>query len=330
MVRRSWSGLPNPSLRVLSAVYGMGADLRNVAWTVGVAATTRAPIPIISVGGLTVGGSGKTPITAALARHLADSSLRVAVLTPGLADEAALHATWNPDVPVFSGRDRCRLARQAAHEGASVVVLDSGFHHRRLERDLDIVTISTDYSGNRFRLPAGPFRERMAEITRADALVVVRRQAPAASTRLLVMELAQAFPGVPIIEARIAPVSLSPVNEAARDVNGPSPNLAVAGVMWPESVLAATKELGLDPEHWLVLPDHAVFDEPAITHIIDLAGSAGLVCTGKDAVKLIAALPLSVPIWQVMERVEWERGGTELLGAVADVAGMGSCRRAVN
>ena len=328
MVRRSWAGAPSPMLRAMSVVYGMAVDLRNAAWTVGLAAPVRASVPIISLGGLTIGGSGKTPITSALARHLADSGSDVSILIADLADEKALHATQNPDIPVLSGRDRGELARLAVHQGATVVLLDSGFQHRRLQRDLDILVISADYSGNRARLPAGPYRERWAEIGRADSIILTRRQAPAEAVADLAAALSKSFPGVPVAEARIAPASLAPVTEAARKVDVPLPDLAVAGVMWPGSVFAAVKELGLAPKHWLTLPDHAVFDQGIVASIVELAGSGGVVCTGKDSVKLTSALPDSVPVWQIIEHVEWGRGRSELLRGVTRVARMGTNARA--
>lgn len=322
LLRRSWTGSPHASLLPLSAAYGAIADLRNVAWSLGVTLPIRAPIPIISVGGLTVGGSGKTPISAALARHLADSGSRVAVLTAVPEDEAALHARWNPDIPVLTGRRRGDLARQASDRGATVAVMDSGFQHRSLERDLDIVAISADDAGNRLRLPAGPFRERWAEIGRADAVIVVRRQAASEASAHLARALSYAFPNLHIAMVRISASSLAPVSEAAHDVKMPAPNVATAGVMWPDHFFASVRRLGLQPKHCLSLSDHAVFDEQIVARIVELAGAGGVVCTGKDAVKLSSVLPITIPLWQVIEQVEWEEGGGRLLQAAARVAGL--------
>jgi len=271
---------------------------------------------------MTVGGSGKTPISAALARHLADSGSRVAILTAVPDDEAALHANWNPDIPVFTGRGRGDLARQASDLGATVAVMDSGFQHRSLERDLDIVAISADDAGNRLRLPAGPFRERWAEIGRADAVIVVRRQADSEASAQLAMVLSHAFPNLHMAMVRISANSLEPVSPAAHDVKTPVPTLAMAGVMWPDHFFASVRRLGLQPKHCLALPDHAVFDEQLIASIVELAGAGGVVCTGKDAVKLSSVLPIAIPLWQVIEQVEWEVGGRRLLEAASRVAGL--------
>ncbi len=324
LIRQSWTGSPNSGLRALSVAYGALADLRNAVFTLGLATSVRAPIPVISIGGLTVGGTGKTPITAALATHLTDSGSRVAVLTAGNADELALHGAWNSDIPVLGGRDRRALAERAADGGASVVLLDSGFQHRRLQRDFDIVALSADYGGNRSRLPAGPFRERWAAIARADTVVVVRRQATREDANRLVNAVLSAFPGLPVAEVRIIPVSLAPVSQAAHVVRQPSPGVAVAGIMWPGSFFAAVAQLGLKPAHRLTLADHAAYDERTVSTVVELAGPGGVVCTSKDAVKLASLLPDEMPVWQIEERVVWEKGGATLLAAVAHIAGLGS------
>jgi len=301
----------------------MGIDLRNAAWAVGLANAARAPIPIISVGGLTAGGSGKTPVSAALARHLADTGSSAAVLTAGLDDEATLHSTWNPDIPVLGGRNRLELARQAMDHGATVALLDSGFQHVRLERDLDIVAISADYTGSKLRLPAGPFRERWEAVARADAVILVRRHATSAVVAHLAVAIQQSFPWVEIAEARIISSELRPVSDTAHQVETPSPGVAVAGVMWPESFFVTVKEFGLVPRHCLALPDHAVFDQHMIAKIADLAGSDGVVCTSKDVVKMIDALPDTVPLWHLEERVEWGTGGSRILDYVRQIARLG-------
>jgi tetraacyldisaccharide 4'-kinase len=301
-------------------VYGLGADLWNLTWNVGLVKPARCTVPVISVGGLAVGGSGKTPISAAVARHLADAGSRVAVLTAGFADELGVHAAANPDVHAAGGGNRTALALEAAHRGSTVVVLDSGFQHRRLHRDLDIVTMLVDYRGNRRRLPAGPFRDRFASLARADATVLVRRQAPPAAGTFLYDGLLRAFPHMHVATARILPSGLQPLTVAARDVATPNPEVAVAGIMWPEVFFGALQELGLSPGHKISLPDHAAVDRSTTMAIAERAGSGGVVCTGKDAVKLVASLPATVPIWSLMEHVSWEEGGDALLQGAVRIA----------
>ncbi len=319
-IRRAWTGRPNAGLRAAAGAYGLGVDSWNLGWTVGLLMPARCPVPVISVGGLAVGGSGKTPISGAVARHLADAGSEVTVLTAGFADEVAVHAAANPDVRVAGGRNRRALAIEAAHEGSTVVVLDSGFQHRRLHRDLDIVTMLVDYRGNRRRLPAGPFRERWASLARADATVLVRRQAPRTAATYLYDELQRAFPGMHVATARILSSGLQPLTAAARDIADPKPEVAVAAIMWPDVFFGALGELGLSPGHQVALADHASVDQSTTSAIVDRAGAGGVVCTGKDAAKLLASLPPTLPIWSLAERVVWEEGGDMLLEGVVRTA----------
>jgi len=323
-IRRAWGSRPNAGLRAGSAAYGLGVDCRNLAWTVGLMKPARCPVPVISVGGLAIGGSGKTPLTVAVARHLADAGSSVAVLTAGYADELAVHAAANPDIRVAGGRDRRTLAIEAAQAGSTVVVLDSGFQHRRLHRDLDIVAIFVDYRGNRRLLPAGPFRERWASLSRADAVVLVRRQAPPAAAGCLSGEIQGAFLGTHVATARIRPIGLEPLTEAAREVGTPDPQVAVAGIMWPGAFFGALGELGLSPGNRISLADHAPVNRSTRTAIVDQAGAGGVVCTGKDAAKLVASVPATVPIWSLLEQVSWEEGGDALLEAAVRTARLGA------
>lgn len=316
LARRSWRPGPNPILWLPSVLYGGILDARNVFWTLGVARSSESPIPIISVGGLTIGGSGKTPVTAALARYLADAGLGVAVLTPGQKDELEVHTGWNSDVPVTGGRSRAALTRRAADLGAEVGLLDSGFQHRRLARDLDVVTILVDQYRGLKRLPAGPARERWAALDRAHVVVLVRRLAPKAVANRLEQAVREAFPQLHVAHVTIRADSVSPVSTAARAVATPDPQLAVAGVMWPELFFAGLGDAGVSPAHQLALADHAELDRASVSLITELAGTGGIVCTAKDSGKLAESLPDSLPLWRIDESVVWGPGGDALLAGI--------------
>lgn len=321
-VRGAW-GAPGSGLRALAGLYGAAADLRNVLWDAGVFQPTRVDVPVISLGGLSTGGAGKTPLAAALARHLADAGADVAVLTPGQQDELRLHAELNPDVPVLGGRWRIPLARRAVREGAGVLVLDSGFQHRRLHRDLELVACNVDQVANRERLPAGPYRERFAALDRADAAILVRRVGSPEQARELADEITGIAPRALVVQVRIEPGGLRPANPAAARTASPDPAVAVAGVMWPESFFRWLADAGLRPEHRLALPDHARYDEVLAGDIAATCGERGIVCTRKDAVRLVPLVPDGIPVWWLAEQIVWERGGRRLLAGVRRVAGVG-------
>lgn len=321
-VRSAW-GDPGSGLRALAVLYGAAVDMRNLLWEAGVFRPHRVSAPVVSVGGLSTGGSGKTPVVAALARHLADAGARVAVLTAGQEDELRLHAELNPDLPVVGSRWRVPLARAAARDGADVLLLDSGFQHRRLHRDLEIVACNVDQAGKRHRLPAGPYRERFTELRRADAVILVRRGATRAEALELAEEVVGVAPRARTVEVSLRPVSLRAANPAARRVDVPAPAAAVAGVMWPEAFFRWLAVLDIQLEHRFALRDHARYDERTVRGIAAAAGVRGLVCTRKDAVRLAELVPETTPVWWLEEELVWGAGAARLLAGLRRMAQQG-------
>ena len=323
-IRGAWNGRPGGALRLSAAAYGAVTGARNLLYDSGVLASRRAPIPVVSVGGLTVGGSGKTPITADLAAHLGRAGVRTAILTHGFDDEMDVHRRMAPGALVYGGPDRASLAGTAAGEGVQLALLDSGFQHRKLHRDLDIVTVDeTSAGGSLARLPAGPFREGLAAVTRADLVVVVSRP-PAregsagqgerrelvARGRSRLRELEEASGAPPFLSARILPGPLVAANEPARTVNEPRPSVAVAGIMWPEIFFDQVRPLAAPELETVRLRDHARIDDVLGDRLRDGARDAGVVCTLKDSMKLVRVLGDSVPVWYLSESVIWDDSGT--------------------
>lgn len=318
-IRGAWNGQPGGALRLSSAAYGAVAGARNLLYDSGVISCRRAPIPIVSVGGLTVGGSGKTPITADLAARLVEAGVRTATLTHGFEDEIDVHRKLAPGAVVYGGRDRVTLAQTAAVEGAQIALLDSGFQHRRLHRDLDIVTVDEASAGGSLAfLPAGPFRESLAAATRADLVVVVSR--PSASEgragqesresavrgRSRLRELEDAPGAPPFLSARILPGPLVAANEPARATDRPCPTVAVAGIMWPGVFFDQVSPLAAPGLETVRLRDHARIDDALGGRLRAMAGRSGIVCTLKDSMKLVRVLGDSVPVWYLSETVAWD------------------------
>ncbi len=174
----------------LSWPYSLAVRLRNGLYSAGLLRARKVPAAVISVGNLTVGGTGKTPLVAWLAKKLQSKGLRVAILTRGYRatnhkseienqkydDEPALLAAGCPGVNVVVNPDRIAGAKRAIDEHyAEVLLLDDGFQHRRLARDIDIVTIdATAPFGYGRLLPAGLLREPISGLRRADAVVITR------------------------------------------------------------------------------------------------------------------------------------------------------------
>src|SRR5690606_37512688 len=150
---------------------------RNRAFDSGLLRSERAPIPVISVGNLGVGGAGKTPFAAWVAGRLHEYGRRPAIVLRGYgADEILVHRELNPDVPVHAARARIEGVREAAARGSDVVILDDGFQHRAIQRDLDVVLLTADgWTGEVRLLPRGPWREDLGALRRADLVVVTRK-----------------------------------------------------------------------------------------------------------------------------------------------------------
>ena len=318
-IRRAWDGQPGGALRIASAAYGVIAGTRNLMYDSGLLACRSSPVPVVSIGGLTAGGSGKTPIAADLACRLGAAGVPTAILAHGFEDEMEVHRRLAPEARVYGSRSRVRLARQAAADGAQIIVLDSGFQHRRLHRDLDVVTLDVASASSRpAHLPAGPFREGLAALSRADIVVVVRRtpagdasgsgMAEPIPPRLRAFQEAPDAP--PFVRARIQPGPLVAANMSGGDLDRPHPAVAVAGVMWPEAFFAQVRDTVASEPETVSLRDHARIDASLGDRLRDMAGASGIVCTLKDSTKLVGVLGESVPIWYLSEKVIWEGQGS--------------------
>lgn len=169
-------------LAALALPYGVATTVRNALYDRGIFRATKAAIPVISVGNVTVGGTGKTPLVAWMCRQLIGMGRHPAIVSRGYgarrgepSDEAAELAILLPGVPHVANRDRVAGVAEAATRGADVVVLDDGFQHRRLWRDLDVVAIdASDPFGCDCLLPRGLLRESVRGLARADAFVLTR------------------------------------------------------------------------------------------------------------------------------------------------------------
>ena len=188
-------------LKLLGKIYGLGADLRNSLYDRGILKTHSLGARTISIGNITTGGTGKTPLVAHVASILSVNGEKVCILTRGYGRDnpgdrvlvsdgtnILVDARTGGDEPVELGRkllgkaivvadaDRVSAARWAKEEfGITAFVLDDGFQHRRVKRDLDIVCIdATNPFGRGMMLPAGALREPLENLSRADAIVLTR------------------------------------------------------------------------------------------------------------------------------------------------------------
>lgn len=169
-------------LTVLSWLYGLLVGLRNRLYDISFLPTVKVPAAVVSIGNITTGGTGKTPLVAWLCNHFIGKGIKTAVLTRGykkkgdVADEPAMLTKAVPSIIVIVNPDRVAGAEKAISEhNAKLLVMDDGFQHRKLARDVNIVAIdATVPFGNEKILPAGLLREPLDSLSRADAVVITR------------------------------------------------------------------------------------------------------------------------------------------------------------
>ncbi len=329
-VWRSW-------LAPLSAAYAGVMTLRNRHYD-RPGATRRATVPVISVGNLTVGGTGKTPMVIDLARRLRDLGHRPAILTRGYkaragetADEVLEFHTAIPGVAVVVDPDRVRGAETAsAQHGADCVVLDDGFQHRRLSRDLDIVLIDAlDAWGGGRVLPAGRLREPQAGLRRASLIVLTRtNQVEPSQVAAIAAECARLAPRVKVLQAGVEIDACvrrdgTRIDEDALRRGGA---VAVCGLGNPETFQRLVGDFVL-PTPRIVFGDHHRYTATDARFIQARAADAGaswVVTTRKDWVKLLALWPDDGPeLVRIDIRLRWADGEDVLLGLLRGVFAAG-------
>jgi tetraacyldisaccharide 4'-kinase len=322
-------------LAPLSALYGRAARLRADWYASGRLSSRALPRPSISVGNLTFGGTGKTPFVEFLARRFRFEGWRPAVLSRGYGratrgvvvvstgggplvppdqggDEPVALARSTSGVLVVVGERRAEAARRAADLGADLFLLDDGFQHLAVRRDVNLLLLDArDPFGGGKLAPAGRLREPIAAVGRADAVIFTRvdRGAPGADARALLARLA---PRAPVFHARIRPTGLRDEHGAPIDVEALSPRrlLAVCGIANPAEFGATLAELGVAPEERLDFRDHQRYGPRQLARLrsaADRTGASLIVTTEKDAVKLAGRAPL--PVVTVRLGVEVEESG---------------------
>lgn len=344
-------------LGIAAAGYGVGVAWRNRRFDCGLG-VHRVGVPVVSVGNLTAGGTGKTPVVGLLASHFRRWGVNVTILSRGYKslteprpsarsplplgsqgnDEARVLDRLCPGVPHIQQPDRVAAAAEAVSRGAELLILDDGFQHRRLARDLDIVLIdATNPFGYGNLLPRGLLREPVESLRRADLILLTRANTVSPERKRLTVEAIRAVaPGPPVVEIDFPVTGLSNASGERRPVEHleETPVLAFCGIGNPDGFGATLAAAGLRPAELIPFPDHHHYGPADLGRLwrrADAYGAAAAVTTLKDLVKIRSdALPgpSPLPLWAVETGCEITANAPALYGRLDSLLGRAAARRA--
>ena len=304
-------------LRPISSLYGFVVGVRNSLYDSSTFESRRAGIPVISIGNISVGGTGKTPVTAWLADKLAKAGERPAIVLRGYGnDEPLVHSHLNPEIPVVVDAVRVRGVETAEKAGATVAVLDDAFQHRSIQRDADIVLISAErWSESMLLLPSGDLREPLSALSRASLVIVTRKSASREKALGIEKVIRNRFRDLPVAIARLAPLALRDKsgNEIPLQVLEGAWTLAFSAVGDNGSFQRQLQEVGAKI-HFKSFRDHHRFSQRELSHLAAASATVQYtICTLKDAVKVWPSWPATAkPLWYVSQALVLESGAGAL------------------
>ncbi|HEU4682270.1 MAG TPA: tetraacyldisaccharide 4'-kinase [Gemmatimonadales bacterium] len=319
--RRPDARLARLALLPASGLWRGAMAVRELAYQRGWLDVRDLPLPSVAVGNLTVGGSGKTPIAIWIARYYVSRGLVPGILLRGYGgDEALVHQHAVPEAHVIADPDRAVGAERALARGANVLVLDDAYQRLDVRRDLNLAVVSAETTrAVRWSLPAGPWREGLHALDRADAVVITRKRATREAAQALAADLRGKIAG-PVAVAHLGLRYLEGMVSGARQPASALAGkrvVAASGIADPDAFVAQTKATGaaVQVATW---KDHHDYRDEDVAWLAHAARRADhVVITQKDAVKLRNRWPNSVPepLVAVLD-LEWEEGGDRIAAAL--------------
>lgn len=320
-----------------SLLFRLAVSTRNLLYDRGLLCCRRLSVPVISVGNLTVGGTGKTPAVEYFTRSLLAHNARPAIITRGYGrrqrgttvvadgtqlcadvnasgDEAMQLARRLPEAVVIAADSKARGARYASTNfPIDIILIDDGFQHRRLHRDLDIVLIDApSLVANRWLLPAGPFREPLSSLRRAAAVILTNVDRAGAGQVDALEAMCRQRTSAILVKAILRPLSVEKLGDGSLPltiVHGKKV-FAVCGIAQPVRFLGDLRKLGAILVGQQIFPDHHAFTPEEIVRLMrraEAASAEAVVITEKDSAKWShAARPRHLPI--LFLRVEFLPG----------------------
>ena len=345
-------------LRLFSVCYGIGVFCKLVLYKYGIWKQHRLPCKVISLGNITVGGTGKTPTAQVLAAMIRDMGCRVVILNRGYraswqgpiglvsdgqrifmtaaeaGDEAFLLAKNVPGVAVVVGKDRALTGEYAVRElKADVIILDDGYQHWQLDRDLDIVLIDTlNVFGNNFLLPRGTLREPLENLDRAQVFLLTKVDQSTVEARTKIRETLQRYNrNALVVESIHNPRCFIELEDWYKGLRSKTAALesiqdrrvlAFSAIGNPSSFEQTLHDIGAKVAVAERYPDHHDYTMAEMQSAMEKALQAGvyaLVTTEKDAVKIPAEFISSeraLPVYVVGIEVKFTDGSQELLDLI--------------
>lgn len=313
-------------LGALTGLYQSVINAKNYLYDEAYFQAFELPIPVLSIGNITMGGTGKTPLTdfclkyylrkriktAVVSRNYRAQTQEISKVDPArddaanyFGDEPTMLAQKNPAVDVFVGPKKFETAQYVTeHRRPQLVIIDDGFQHRKLHRDVDLVILDATESPENYRcLPSGRAREPFKNLRRATAIIITKTNlAPAADVDRLIAKLKSDF-AKPIFCFTYALVRLIPHGFAPPKMLTSCQGLRchlISGIAKPQSFQKGLMDFGLKIERNHTYEDHHVYspaDVEAIIAALKSAGNPEVITTEKDYVKLKTLWPKDTPLW---------------------------------
>ncbi len=337
-------------LYFFSLVYGLLVNIKLASYRLGIAKRDKLNCYVISLGNVTVGGTGKTPTAQRLAKDIRDMGYRVVILNRGYrakwhgdvgivsdgkelrmdatqaGDEAYMLAKHLPNVPVLIGAERAVTGQYAIeHFGAEIAILDDGYQHWQLKRDMDILLVdAVNVFGNEHILPRGTLREPIEHISRADVCLMTKVDQAAAGSREHIRETVHKYnERALIVESVHKPRCLIPIADWYINIAGDGVDvteirgkhiMAVSAIGNPASFEQTLSDLGAVIIESMRYPDHHDYSMKEMQDILHQAtreGAEAIVITEKDAVKIPAEVvkaKWAIPVYVICVEVTFRSG----------------------
>lgn len=315
------------ALWAITPAYRLAIAIRNRKFTRDTSTVTRVDVPVISIGNLTTGGTGKSPMVIWVSQRLRELGLRVAIISRGYGasgtgpnDEALEMQQRLPDVPQLQDPDRIKSATIAIEElETQCLVMDDGFQHRRLHRDLDVVLVdATNPFGYGYLLPRGLLREPIDSLARADVVVITRCQQvnqPAIDAILKVIAKATSGNNQPPVICQTQTVANRWLQFDGQSMEvdefGTVPVFACCAIGNPDSFVKTATLSGANIVGQKFFPDHHSFTRADIQSVVQLAQEKGahrIICTHKDLVKIAINQLDGIPFFALQIDLEFTHG----------------------